>query len=169
MQIIFSLSSFEISKGILRNHKFIIGLDSFSNQFSIYLAHLDNTSLCICNGYPAERYKNTIILFGSMLPLKVTDYTRVAETAVWPIPFLIKILSALKGFQFNFYLEWEVYGASSLATTLFPAVRYIFPYLPHWLTNLEPESHSYTHMTGILLTGTLNLMQITQFRQLVSF
>ena len=32
MQIIFYLWSFEISEDILRNQKFIIGLDSFSNQ-----------------------------------------------------------------------------------------------------------------------------------------
>ena len=30
--------SFEIGEGILRNQKIIIGLDSFSNQRSIYLA-----------------------------------------------------------------------------------------------------------------------------------
>ena len=32
VQIIFSFWSFEISEGILRNQKLIIGLDSFSNQ-----------------------------------------------------------------------------------------------------------------------------------------
>ena len=32
VQIIFSCWSFEISEGILRNKKIIIGLDSFSNQ-----------------------------------------------------------------------------------------------------------------------------------------
>ena len=32
VQIIFSLWSFEISEGILRNQKIIIGLDSFSNH-----------------------------------------------------------------------------------------------------------------------------------------
>ena len=32
VQIIFSFWSFEISEGILRNQKIIIGLDSFSNQ-----------------------------------------------------------------------------------------------------------------------------------------
>ena len=37
MQSIFSFWSFEISDGILRNQKFIIGLDSFSNQRFIYL------------------------------------------------------------------------------------------------------------------------------------
>ena len=37
VQIIFSLWSFEISEGILRNQKFIIGSDSFSNQRLIYL------------------------------------------------------------------------------------------------------------------------------------
>ena len=38
VQIIFSFWSFEISDGILRNHKMAIGLDSFSNQCLIYLA-----------------------------------------------------------------------------------------------------------------------------------
>ena len=36
-QIIFSFWSFEISEGILRNQKIIIGLDSFSNHRLIYL------------------------------------------------------------------------------------------------------------------------------------
>ena len=36
VQIIFSFWSFEISEDILRNQKFIIGLDSFSNQRSMY-------------------------------------------------------------------------------------------------------------------------------------
>ena len=30
--------SFEISEGILRNQKFLIGLDTFSNQHFIYMA-----------------------------------------------------------------------------------------------------------------------------------
>ena len=38
VQIIFSFWSFEIREDILRNHKIIIGLDSYSNQRSIYLA-----------------------------------------------------------------------------------------------------------------------------------
>ena len=38
VQIIFSFWYFEISEGILRNEKIIIGLDSFSNQRLIYLA-----------------------------------------------------------------------------------------------------------------------------------
>ena len=37
VQIIFSFWSFEISKGILRNQKFITGLDLFSNQRLIHL------------------------------------------------------------------------------------------------------------------------------------
>ena len=37
VQIIISFWSFEIRKGILRNQKIIIGLDSFSNQPLIYL------------------------------------------------------------------------------------------------------------------------------------
>ena len=47
VQIIFSVWSFEISQGILRNFKFIIGFDSFANQRFLYLAFfLDNTSFC---------------------------------------------------------------------------------------------------------------------------
>ena len=38
VQIIFSFWSFQISEDILRNQKFLIGLDSFSNQHFIYLA-----------------------------------------------------------------------------------------------------------------------------------
>ena len=37
VQIIFSFWSFEISKGILRNQKFIIGLDSFNKFGSIWI------------------------------------------------------------------------------------------------------------------------------------
>ena len=37
--IIFSFWSFEISEGILRNQKIIIGIDSFSNQgFNIFIS-----------------------------------------------------------------------------------------------------------------------------------
>ena len=53
--------SLEISEGILRNQKIIIGLDSFSNQRLIHLAPL-------CIDYPVESCKITVILFGSMLP-----------------------------------------------------------------------------------------------------
>ena len=66
VQIIFSFWSFEISEGILRNQKFIIGLDSFSNHRFIYLALLDNTRLCI--DYPVESCKIIVFLFGSILP-----------------------------------------------------------------------------------------------------
>ena len=38
VQIIFTFLSFEISEDILKNQKIIIGLDSYSNQRSIYLA-----------------------------------------------------------------------------------------------------------------------------------
>ena len=37
VQIIFSILSFEISKGILRNRKFIIGLDAFLFQRFVIL------------------------------------------------------------------------------------------------------------------------------------
>ena len=66
VQIIFSFWSFEISEGILRNQKIIIGLDSFSNQRLTYLAPFDYTSLYI--DYPVESCKITVIFFGSMLP-----------------------------------------------------------------------------------------------------
>ena len=55
VQIIFSFWSFEISGGILRNQKIIIGLDSFSNQRLIYLAIFDCNSLSI--DYPVESSK----------------------------------------------------------------------------------------------------------------
>ena len=32
--------------------------------------------------------------------LRVTDETLIVETAVWPIPFLINVFTALKGSQF---------------------------------------------------------------------
>ena len=66
VQLIFSFWSFEISDGILRNQKTIIGLDSFSNQSLIYFAPFGLYGPCI--DYPNERCKITIILFGSMLP-----------------------------------------------------------------------------------------------------
>ena len=40
VQIVFSYWSFEICEDILRNHKFIIGLDSFSKQCLMYLVPL---------------------------------------------------------------------------------------------------------------------------------
>ena len=69
VQIVFSFWSFwsfEISEGILRNQKFIIGFDSFPNQRLYIWLCLDNTSLCI--DYPVEIYKITVFLFGSILP-----------------------------------------------------------------------------------------------------
>ena len=35
---------------------------------------------------------------------RVTEEVPVAETAVWPIPFLINMFTALKGSQFYLYL-----------------------------------------------------------------
>ena len=64
VQIIFFFWSFVIRWGILRNQKFNIGLDSFSNQSLIHLAHSDNISLCI--DYHLESFKLTV--FGSMFP-----------------------------------------------------------------------------------------------------
>ena len=40
VQVIFSFWSFEISEDILRIQKLIIGQDSFSNQFFIFLIYL---------------------------------------------------------------------------------------------------------------------------------
>ena len=51
VQIIFSCWSFEISEGIIKNQKFIIGLDSFS-----IWPYLD----------PVESCKVTVFLFGSI-------------------------------------------------------------------------------------------------------
>ena len=76
--IIFSFWSFEISEGILRNQKLIIGLDSFPNQRFIFgfvwiILVFVSTSLL----------KVTVFLFGSILPnLEVTEETFVVETAV---------------------------------------------------------------------------------------
>ena len=50
VQIIFCFWSFEISEGILRNQKIIIGLDSFSNQRLTSLAPFDYYSLLIMIG-----------------------------------------------------------------------------------------------------------------------
>ena len=62
-QIIFSFWSFEISEGILRSQKIIIGLDSFSNQRLIYLTlPLDYNILYI--DYPVESCKITVFSFG---------------------------------------------------------------------------------------------------------
>ena len=91
VQIIFSFWSFEISKGILRNQKFIIGLDSFLTNVQYIWPLLDNTSLCI--DYPVESCKIAIILFGSNDVAKSKG--SLVETAVWPIPFLINMLTAL--------------------------------------------------------------------------
>ena len=44
VQIIFSICSIEISEGSLRNQKFMIGLDSISNQSFIYI-WIDNSVL----------------------------------------------------------------------------------------------------------------------------
>ena len=65
--IIISFWFFEISEGILRNQKIIIGLDSFSNQRLIYLFPFwFNNSLCI--EYLVESCIITVIHLGSMLP-----------------------------------------------------------------------------------------------------
>ena len=44
VQIIFSILSFEIIESILRNQKFLMGLDSFSNQHLFIWLCLDKTS-----------------------------------------------------------------------------------------------------------------------------
>ena len=66
VQIIFSFWSFEISEGILRYQKLIIGLDQFSNQrlyiwFVLIILVFVSTSL-------SKIEKNTVFLFGSILP-----------------------------------------------------------------------------------------------------
>ena len=59
---------------------------------------LDNTSLCI--DYPVEVAK---LLYFSFWLHFAKSKGSVAETAVWPIPFLTDMLASLKGFQFYFY------------------------------------------------------------------
>ena len=51
----------------MRNQKFVIGLDSLSNQIFIYWLRLDNTSIYI--DYPVETCNIIVFLFGSILPL----------------------------------------------------------------------------------------------------
>ena len=55
MQTEFSFWSFEISENIVKNQKFIVDLDSFSN----YELRLDNTNLCNTN-LCIENYSNTL-------------------------------------------------------------------------------------------------------------
>ena len=62
-QIIFSFWSFEISEGILRNQKCIIGLNSFHIFGSVLIIPV---SLCIEN--PVEICKITVNHFGSISP-----------------------------------------------------------------------------------------------------
>ena len=66
VQILFSFWSFETGGGFLRNQKFLIGLDSFSNQRFMCMAWLDNTSHCL--HYPVESCKIAVFHFGSILP-----------------------------------------------------------------------------------------------------
>ena len=77
VQIIFSFRYFEISEGILRNQKIIIGLDTFSNQHLIYIyiwPHLDNISRCIDYIIEKCNIRVHVILFGSMLSIyRATD------------------------------------------------------------------------------------------------
>ena len=49
----------------MRNQKFVISLDSFSNQKYIYL-YIYIGSVCI--DYPVESCKIIVFLFGSILP-----------------------------------------------------------------------------------------------------
>ena len=95
VRIIFSFLSFEISECILRNQKKMLSVKKFSNQRVKYLAPFRLH-------YPVERCKSTLILFGSMLPNRVTEEALVAETAVWPMPFLINMFTALIGSRFYF-------------------------------------------------------------------
>ena len=66
VQIIFCFWPFEISEGILMNQKFIIGLDSFSNQRFKNLVNLDDTGLSI--DFPVESCIIIVFVFGSILP-----------------------------------------------------------------------------------------------------
>ena len=57
---IFSFRSFEISKGILRNQKIIIGLDSFSNQRFIYYAPIRIILVFVLT--TLQNYSNSLLL-----------------------------------------------------------------------------------------------------------
>ena len=48
---------------------------------------------------------------------RVTEEAYVAETAVWPITFLISMLTALKGSQFYFFLYPVGTGKSDITST----------------------------------------------------
>ena len=68
--------SFEISEGILRNQKIIIGLDSFSSQRVIYifgpiwviLVFVSTTLLDVSSLWILKRCNITVIFFAPMLP-----------------------------------------------------------------------------------------------------
>ena len=100
VQIIFSFWSFEISKGILRNQKIIICLDSFSNQRLIYLFPF----LIMVVFVSTILLKFAKLYQFSLAPCcqtcRVTEEPVVAETAVGPIPLLINMLTALKDLSF---------------------------------------------------------------------
>ena len=108
VQFIFSFWSFEVSDGILRNRKIILGIDSFTKQRSIYIwPHLDY--ICLRIDYPVERCTITLDLLGSMLPNLIGSFKRLW----WPKPryepplFLINMLTALKGSQFYFIIMFS--------------------------------------------------------------
>ena len=93
-------SKAQISEGILRNQKIIIGLDSFSNQRLKYLAHSDYTSLCI--DHPVEKCKITVIIFAPCCQIY-----RATEHALIFI-FMLRVLSVclsvvLVGVFFDYY------------------------------------------------------------------
>ena len=59
--------SFDFSKGILRNQKISLGLDSFSHHcLNIFGPYLVFASLCSNNA--VEKCKITVILLGCILP-----------------------------------------------------------------------------------------------------
>ena len=97
LQIIFSVWSFEISEGVLRNQKIIVGLDSFSNLRLIYLA-----PFCMILVFVSTTLlKDAKLLLFTLAPCcqiyRVTKEAEVAETTVWPILLLIYMFTALKG------------------------------------------------------------------------
>ena len=77
----------------------IIGLDSFSSTFGhIYY------SLCVDYRVAKDAKLQYFPLAPCCQIYRVTEEALVAETAVWPIPFLINVYTALKGSLFYDYL-----------------------------------------------------------------
>ena len=146
--VIFSFWSFEISKGILRNQKFIIGLDSFSKQCSIYLAHLEKTSPYI--DYPVERCK----LSYSLWPY-VAKFKGSLMRLEWPKPrygpslFSLICSLLLKDLSFNLCPIPDLYPLSGLLPTrsLIRTHNYLrSPIFSHTFSDLYPREFLFSDL-----------------------